>query len=129
MDISSFAEIDDDGLTGFRQLVERHRLSFAELGPGALFGLRLLIHEVGELYPIEWKLALFPVFAPRLDHEREHVAVLIRTGSVRLALIPDDAANSVRHHGFDATVIQVRGAKVAGGGTIGEREVGRHFLA
>ena len=54
-------------------------------------GLGRLGHEVGELDPVEREVALSPLVAPALDHQREQVAVLVGPAGVGLALVPDDA--------------------------------------
>src|SRR5262245_5302563 len=123
MNISTFADVDDHGLAGFWQLVERHGLSFTQLSPRAIGWLRFLFHEIGQLHPIEREVALLPVFAPRLNHEWEHIAILVGATRVRLALVPDSAADGVWHHGLNATVVQVRWPMIARCGVFSERTV------
>ena len=55
--------VDDHGLAGMRQPAQGHRLRLAELGPGALLRVGLLLEEVGELDPVEREVALAPLVA------------------------------------------------------------------
>ena len=87
--------------------LERHRLGFAELGPGAVARLIPLGQEVGELHPIKREIALPPVVAPVLDHQRKQLAILVSPTDVRFALIPDHAANRVGHDRLEPAVVEV----------------------
>ena len=81
VDVLAFAQVDDHRLAG---LGEFHRSWFVprELGPRTFFRFRRFGQEVGKLDPVERKIALAPLVAPALDHEREQVAILI--GSARV---------------------------------------------
>ena len=114
MNVAAFADVDDDGLAAVLDGVLRLRLAFAQFSPGAVAGLGLLRHEIGELHPVEGEIALLPLVAPVLDHEREEVAVFIGAGGIAFALIPDGAFDAVADRGEQNAVVDVAGAVVAG---------------
>src|SRR6266850_97332 len=77
MNVLALAQINDDGLPGVREF-HGHRLRFAQFRPTAVTRLLLLSHEIGELHPIEWEIALSPFLAPLLDHEGKEIAIFPR---------------------------------------------------
>ncbi len=67
MDIASFAGINDHRLPGIGQC-EGHCLCFTQFGPSTVAWLGGFCHVVGELHPVERKVALLPEVAPRTYH-------------------------------------------------------------
>ena len=108
MNVVGLADVDDHRLSRLRQAL-RHGLGFAQFRPIAVAGRRGLRREVGQLDPVEREVALLPGVAPRLDHQREHVPVLVRAARIRFALVPDRTANAIADHRLEHAVVEVAG--------------------
>ena len=76
-------------------------------------GLGCLGQVVGELDPVEREVALAPLVAPALDHQREQVAILVGPAGVRLALVPDGAPDAVADRRLEDAVVDVAGPGIA----------------
>ena len=113
MDVAALADVDDHGLAGVGQ-AQGLGLGLAELGPRALTGCGFLGHEIGELHPVEGEVTLTLFLAPLLDEEGKQLGVFVGATGVGLALIPDDALDSVAQRGVDDAGENIAGAGVAG---------------
>jgi hypothetical protein len=70
VDVLLVADVGDDGHRGVRHL-ERHQLRLTQPRPVGVGRVLLNLHERGELHEQEREVALAPVVAPVLDHQRE----------------------------------------------------------
>ena len=86
--------------------LERHQLGFPQFG--AVGRILAAVAERGDLHEAEGEIALAPVGPPVGDHRGKERAVLIRRGDVRLALIPDRAADGVGNQRGDHAVVETR---------------------
>ena len=87
---------------------ERLRLGFAEEGVGRATRITG-IFVVGEVDPVERKVALAEVRAPCSDHRRETCMIFGGAVGIALALIPEGAAEGVGREGVDHTVVKTGG--------------------
>ena len=106
MNISSFTGVDDDSFAGVGE-GKGHGLGLAQLGPITSGGFRQFSPVVGKLNPVEREVPLVPKIAPRADHQREKVAVLVGTFRIGFTLIPNYAANAVADGGIEHTVKKI----------------------
>ncbi len=128
MDVSSFANVDDDRLACMLQFGQRHGLGFAQFGPGRFLRFVDRVAKVCQLNPVERKVALAPLVAPVLDHEGEEVTVLIGSVGVGFALVPYNAFNAVSDCWVQDSVVDV-GGPVISSERIARRAGSRAFLA
>ncbi len=104
------ADVDGDGHAGVRRGAHRERLRLAQLGPLAVNRVPRARLPVGELHEVEGEVAEVPGRAPVADHGGEEGAVLLGAAGVRLALIPDGAADGVGRERREHRVVEDGGA-------------------
>ena len=95
VNVASFTDVDDDGLSDVSETIHRHGLGFAELRPGGVPWVILFLTEISQLHVVEGEVSLAPFVTPVLDHQREQVAVLVCPVGVGFSLIPDGSTDAV----------------------------------
>jgi hypothetical protein len=102
------AQVDEHGLAGVGH-GERAALRLAQLGPATFPGLRRRRVRVGQLAKIEGKVGIAPVRPPIANQGGKGLRVLRGAAHVRLALIPNEAADRVTGDGGNQAVEHARG--------------------